>query len=73
MGTQTLKFENLLLIIQNIYLQKNNNKTLENQPKILEKSLDEDDNLSNYNSIKNKLDVIYNHITESIHIRNKCV
>ena len=31
---------------------------LENQLKVLEKSLDEDDNLSKYNSIKSELDAI---------------
>ena len=37
-----------------------------------EKSLDEHDNLSEYNSIKNELDVIYDHITQGIQIRSKC-
>ena len=46
-----MKFENLPLIIQNKELKKNGNK--ENQLKILEKNLDEDDNLSKYNDIKN--------------------
>ena len=44
---------------------------LENQLKILEKNLDEDDNLSKYNNIKNELDAIYDHITEGICIRSK--
>ena len=44
---------------------------LENQLKELEKNLDED-NLSKYNSIKNELDVIYDHITEGMRIRSKC-
>ena len=44
---------------------------LENQHKILEKNLHEDDNLSKYNNIKNKLDAIYDHITEGIRIRSK--
>ena len=44
----------------------------ENQLKKLDKSLDEDDNLSKYNSIKNELDVIYDYITEGIRIRSKC-
>ena len=35
----------------------NKNKKLENQLKILEKSLNEDGYLSQYNSIKNELDV----------------
>ena len=38
---------------------------------ILEKNLDEDDNLSKYNNIKNELDAIYDHITEAIRIRSK--
>ena len=38
---------------------------------ILEKNLDEDDNLSKYNNIKNELDAIYDHITEGIRIRSK--
>ena len=45
---------------------------LENQLKILEKSLDEDDKLSKCNAIKNELDAIYDHITEGIRIRSKC-
>ena len=45
---------------------------LENQLKILEKNLDEDDNLSKYNNIKNELDTIYDQITEGICIRSKC-
>ena len=45
---------------------------LENQLKILEKNLYEDDNLSKYNNIKNQLDVIYDHITEGMLIRSKC-
>ena len=45
---------------------------LENQLKILEKNLDEDDNLSKYNNIKNELNTIYDHITEGIRIRSKC-
>ena len=40
---------------------------------LLEKSLDEDDNLSKYNRIKNELDATYNHITEHIRIRSKCI
>ena len=45
---------------------------MENQLKILEKCLDKDDNLSKYNTIKNELDAIYDHITEGIRIRSKC-
>ena len=45
---------------------------MENQLKILEKSLDKDDNLSKYNVIKNELDAIFDHITEGIRIRSKC-
>ena len=45
---------------------------LENQLKIIEKNLDEDDNLSKYNKIKTELDAIYDHITEGICIRSKC-
>ena len=44
---------------------------LENQLKELEKDLDED-NLSKSNSVKNELDVIYDHITEDMRIRSKC-
>ena len=45
---------------------------MENQLKTLEKCLAEDDNLSNYNAIKNQLGAIYDHITEGIHVRSKC-
>ena len=44
---------------------------LENQLIILEKCLDEDDNLRKYNAIKNELDAIYYYITEGIRIRSK--
>ena len=44
---------------------------LENQLKKLEGKLDED-NLSKYNSVKNELDKIYDHIAEGIRIRSKC-
>ena len=45
---------------------------LENQLKILEKNLDENDNSSKYNNIKNELDAIYDHNIEGIRVRNKC-
>ena len=45
---------------------------MENQLKILEKCLDEDDNPSRYNAIKIELDAIYDHITKGIRIRSKC-
>ena len=44
---------------------------LENQLKIRENSLDEDDNLSKYNATKNELDAIHDHITEGIRIKSK--
>ena len=44
---------------------------LENQLKKLEGNLDED-NLSKYNSVKNELDEIYDHIAEDTRIRRKC-
>ena len=46
-------------------------KNLENQLKKLEGKLDED-NLSKYDSFKNELDEIYDHIAESIRIRSNC-
>ena len=45
---------------------------LGSQLKILEKSLEEDDNLNKYNAIMDDLDAIYDHITEDICIRSKC-
>ena len=39
---------------------------------ILEKNLDEDDNLSKYNNIRNELDAICDHIKESIRVRSIC-
>ena len=45
---------------------------LEDQLKILNKCLDEDDNLSKYHAIKNELDAFYDHIAEGIRIRSKC-
>ena len=47
-------------------------RNLENQLKTLENCLDEDDNLSYHNEIKNELDAIYDHIKEGIRIRSKC-
>ena len=44
---------------------------LENQLKKLEEKLDED-NLSKYDSVKNELDEMYDHIAEGIRIRSKC-
>ena len=44
---------------------------LENQQKILEKSLNEDYNLNKCNSTKNEFDAIYGHITEGMRIRSK--
>ena len=44
---------------------------LENQIKELEGKLDEE-NLSKYNSVKNELDKIYDHIAEGTRIRSKC-
>ena len=38
---------------------------LEKQLKIPEKNLDEGDNLSKYNNIKNQLDAVYEHITKT--------
>ena len=45
---------------------------LKSELKKLEISLDHATNLGKYNSIKNELDAIYNHIAEGIHIRSKC-
>ena len=69
-----MKFKNLLLTIQNKQLKKNGNneQIWKNWLKILEKSLDKDDNLSKYNASKNELDAIHDHITEGVCIRSKC-
>ena len=40
--------------------------------KSAKKSLDEEDNLSKYDAIRNELDTIYDDIAESIHITSKC-
>ena len=45
---------------------------LESEIKKLEISLDDANNSGKYNSIKNELDAIYDHIAEGIRIRNKC-
>ena len=45
---------------------------LESELKKLEISLDDANNLGKYNSIKNELDTIYDHIAEGIRIRSKC-
>ena len=45
---------------------------LENELKKLDISLDDANNLGKYNSIKNELDAIYDHIAEGIRIRSKC-
>ena len=69
-----MKFTNLLFIILKA-LQKKGNKNklnLESELKKLEISLDDANNLGKYNSIKNELDAIYDHIAEGIRIRSKC-
>ena len=43
---------------------------MENQPKILEKCLDDDDNLSKYNAVENELDAIYDHIPPGMRRRS---
>ena len=45
---------------------------LESELKKLEISLDDANNLRKYNSIKNELDAIYDHIAGGIRIRSKC-
>ena len=45
---------------------------LESELKKLKISLDDANNLGKYNSIKNELDAIYNHIAEGTRIRSKC-
>ena len=45
---------------------------LESELKKLEISLDDANNLGEYNSIKSELDAIYDHIAEGIRIRSKC-
>ena len=45
---------------------------LESELKKLEISLDDANNFGKYNSIKNELDAIYDHIAERIRIRTKC-
>ena len=52
--------------------KKTKNTKFEKWIKKLEISLDHATNLGKYNSIKNELDAIYNHIAEGIHIRSKC-
>ena len=53
------------------YFSKEKWQQRKNLEKQLKRNLDED-NVSKYNSIKNELDVIYNHITEDIQIKSKC-
>ena len=73
---ELLKYEVLKFTInytKQIAKEKRQQRTIpENQLKILEKNLDEDDNLSRYNNIKNELDAIYDNMTEGICIRSKC-
>ena len=45
---------------------------LERELKKLEISLDDPNKLGKYNTIKNALDAIYDHIAEGIRIRSKC-
>ena len=45
---------------------------MESELKKLEISLDDANNLGKYNSIKNELDLIYDHVAEDIRIRSKC-
>ena len=45
---------------------------LESELKKLENSLGDANNLGQYNSIKNELEAIYDHVSEGIRIRSKC-
>ena len=60
-----MKSGNLLL------LKACKGKTTENQLKKLEISLDDANNIGKYRSIKNELNIIYNHMTKVIRIRRK--
>ena len=58
--------------MKNVAKEKGQQRTdLENQLKKLEGNSDED-NLSKYNSVKNELDEIYDHIAIGTQIRSKC-
>ena len=69
-----MKSANLLFIIPKALWRKIKQKisNLESELKKLEISLDDANNLGKYNSIKNELDEIYDHIAEGIRIRSKC-
>ena len=55
-----------------VYERKGKKLNLESELRKLEISLDDANNLGKYNSIKNELDAIYDHIAEDIRIRSKC-
>ena len=45
---------------------------LESEPKKLENNLESSENLSKYESLKNNLELIYDHIAEEDRLRSKC-
>ena len=68
-----MKSANLLFIILKALQRKGNKKksNLESELKKLEVTLDDANNLGEYNSIKNELDTIYDHIAEGIRVTSK--
>ena len=69
-----MKSANLPFITLKALQRKGNKKklNLEIELKKLEISPDDANNLGKYNSIKNELDAIYDHIAKGIRIRSKC-
>ena len=69
-----MKSANLPFITLKALQRKVNKKklNLEIELEKLEISLDDANNLGKYNSIKNELDAIYDHIAKGIRIRSKC-
>ena len=53
-------------------IRKQKTLNLESELKKLDISLDDANNLGKYNSIKDELEAIYDHIAEGIRIRSKC-
>ena len=68
-----MRFAALLLIIKNGKHKKEENKHFQSlDSKKLENNLESRDNLRKHESLKNDLELIYDHIPEGVRIRSKC-
>ena len=69
-----MRFAKLPFIIQNAKQKKEKKQQayLESELKKLENNLESSNNLRKYESFKNNLELIYDHIAEGVRLRSKC-